>query len=90
MTELILIMNCKSCQLDPIPTVLLKKALPEVIDDLVRIVNVQLETGEVPRRYKTAIVRPLLKKQGLDPEIFNNYRPVSNLSFEHKFTERIN
>ena len=28
---------------------------------------------------KTALIRPLLKKPGLDKEVLKNYRPVSNL-----------
>ena len=30
---------------------------------------------------KSSIILPLIKKQGLDPEILKNYRPVANLSF---------
>ena len=38
---------------------------------------------------KKAIVKPLLKKNGLDPELFKNFRPVSNLSFISKIIEKI-
>ena len=31
--------------------------------------------------YKSALVKPLLKKMSLDPDDLKNYRPVSNLSF---------
>ena len=31
---------------------------------------------------------PLIKKQGLDPEILNNYRPVANLSIISKIIEK--
>ena len=37
---------------------------------------------------KQALVTPLLKKPSLDKEVLNNYRPVSNLSFLSKLTER--
>ena len=37
---------------------------------------------------KSAIVKPLLKKSSLDPELFKNYRPVSNLSFISKLVEK--
>ena len=89
LSKLILSMNSKSCPLDPIPTALLKTVLPEVIHDLVAIVNTQFDTACFPQLYKKAIVRPLLKKQGLDSENMKNYRPVSNLCFEHKFIERV-
>ena len=34
-------------------------------------------------------IDPLLKKAGLDPDIKKNYRPVNNLVFLSKLTERI-
>jgi len=45
-------------------------------------------TGLFPREFKDAIVRPLLKKSGLDSVQKKNYRPVSNLSFLSKLLER--
>ena len=38
---------------------------------------------------KTAHVRPLLKKSGLDANVLKNYRPVSNLPFASKLLERV-
>ena len=38
--------------------------------------------------FKTALVRPLLKKPNLDREDFKNYRPVSNLPFVSKVLEK--
>src|SRR6188508_3389589 len=35
------------------------------------------------------IVTPLIKKPALDKELLSNYRPISNLSFLSKLTERI-
>ena len=43
----------------------------------------------VPSMFKQAIVRPLLKKTGLDNNIFKNYRPVSNLPFLSKVLEKV-
>ena len=42
----------------------------------------------IPTDFKEAIVRPLLKKSGLDSTQMKNYRPVSNLSFLSKLLER--
>lgn len=89
LSELILSMNSKSCSLDPIPTKLLKLCLSVVIHDLVKIVNTSFSTSIVPKLYKKALVRPLLKKASLDPNVLSNFRPVSNLLFEHKFLERV-
>ena len=41
----------------------------------------------LPESWKTSIVKPLLKKVGLDL-IFKNYRPVSNLKFLAKLVEK--
>ena len=35
------------------------------------------------------MVTPLLKKSTLNPDIFKNYRPVSNLSYISKLLERV-
>ena len=45
--------------------------------------------GYVPCDFKESIVCPLLKKLNLDPNIFKNYRPVSNLPFLSKVLERV-
>ena len=37
---------------------------------------------------KSSSIFPLIKKQGLDPEILKNYRPVANLSFISKIIEK--
>ena len=42
-----------------------------------------------PTTCKTAVVKPLLKKAGLDHNNFKNYRPVSNLSFLSKVIEKV-
>ena len=54
---------------------------------ITRIINASLSRGEVPPNFKEAIVTPLLKKPGLELT-YKNYRPVSNLSFLSKLTER--
>ena len=78
----------KSCELDPIPTSLLKKILPSVSQLLTAIVNNSITLGTFPNCIKGALVGPLLKKANLDL-INKNYRPVSNLSFVSKLIERI-
>ena len=66
---------------------LFKVILPHIIDTLVKIINTSLEQGVFAEKWKVGIVRPLLKKLGLDL-IFKNYRPVSNLCFLSKVLER--
>ena len=81
-------MSSKSCELDPISTNLFKAIAPSIIDIISHIVNTSLTTGHFPRHWKTALVRPLLKKSTLDINVYKNYRPVSNLSFISKLVER--
>ena len=45
--------------------------------------------SQFPQTLKTAIVKPLLKKSTLDPQILNNYRPISNLPFLGKILEKV-
>jgi hypothetical protein len=79
----------KSCDLDPMPTSLIKLALPELLPICTKLINKSLTTGTFPSCFKQALVTPLLKKSSLDPEVNKNYRPVSNLSFLSKVTEKV-
>jgi len=79
---------CKSCDLDPLPTWLLKECSSCVLPLITDIINQSLTTSTVPSSFKTAVVRPLLKKKGLDKELLSNYRPVSNLPFIAKLLEK--
>ncbi len=68
--------------LDPIPSKLLKELLPQVIDPLLAIINLSLPLGYVPKTFKLAVIKPLIKKTQLDPKDLVNYRPISNLDLE--------
>ncbi len=70
-----------TCMLDPIPSKLLREVLPEVIDPLLAIINSSLSLGYVPKTFKLAVIKPLIKKPQLDPKDLVNYRPISNLPF---------
>ena len=86
-TNIILGMKTKSCDIDPIPTNLLKDILPSVIKPITEIVNTSLQHGIFSRIWKMAVIRPLLKKIGLKL-ITSNYRPVSNLTFLSKIYKK--
>ena len=79
----------KSCDLDPIPTPILHDCLEEITPIVTDIVNKSLSCSVVPKCFKHALVKPLLKKANLDPNCLSNYRPVSNLPFLSKVLERI-
>ena len=87
--KIILAAPTKSCELDPLPTKLLKPCLDPVLPSITDIVNKSLSEQCVPASFKQAIVRPLLKKPNLDKEMLKNYRPVSNLPFISKILEKV-
>ena len=55
-------LKSKSCELDPIPTTIFKVMLPKILPLITKIVNESLGDGVFCREWKTAVVRPLLKK----------------------------
>ncbi|TWW67247.1 putative RNA-directed DNA polymerase from transposon X-element [Takifugu flavidus] len=78
-----------TCLLDPIPTHLLKDVLPLIGSSILDQINGSLVSGYVPRSYKVAVIKPLLKKPSLDPDVLANYRPISNLPFISKVLEKV-
>ena len=74
--------------LDPFPTKLLMSHLSSILDIILCIVNLYFSSGVFPTPCKSSIIFPLIKKQGLDPEILKNYRSVANLSFILKIIEK--
>ena len=86
---LVLSAPCKSSDLDPIPTGLVKDCIDVVVTPIVSIVNLSLFEGCFPTHFKSALVSPLLKKPALNRDDMKNYRPVSNLSFLSKILEKV-
>ena len=84
--EIILSTPNKNCDLDPIPTSLLKQILPSIVTIIADIINISLRDGIFPETLRKALVRPFLKKPNLDLLDKNN-RPVSNLSYVSKLIE---
>ena len=56
----------KNCELVPIPTALLKESLHEILPALMDLINLSLTQGIFIEHWKTAIIRPLVKKIGLE------------------------
>ncbi len=77
-----------TCLLDPVPTKLLKE-LPVAEEPLLNIINSSLSLGHVPKPFKLAVIKPLIKKPQLDPSELANYRPISNLPFMSKILEKL-
>ena len=81
-------MNKTNCDLDPLPTSLLFECIDLLIPIISFVVYRSLQTGEVPKSLKRAILNPMLKKHNLDTEENDNYRPISHLSFLSKVVEK--
>ena len=77
----------KSCDLDPIPTRILKNHIDALAHGIANIINTSFEQGYVCDSLKEASIRPLLKSPKLDL-VFPNFRPISNLAYLGKLAER--
>ena len=78
-----------SCELDAIPTWLLRDCARDIIPVLATNVNMSLRIGIMPSHLKGAHVRPVIKKPSVDGDILNGYRPVPNLPYLSKTIERV-
>src|SRR6218665_397701 len=58
----------KQCELDPIPTSLLKDCASALVPVITKIINLSLSSGNFPMVFKHSLVTPLLKKANLDKE----------------------
>ena len=72
---------------DPIPAQLIKSALDIVLPVYCELINKSLGEGDM-NTARSSIIDPLIKKLGLDIDIYKNYRPVNNLIFFSKLIER--
>jgi len=56
---------------------------------LALLINVSIAQASLAAKHKHAIIRPRVKKPGLDPTDPASYHPISNLSFSLKLVERV-
>ena len=87
--KIIMSSSSKSCELDPIPTSLLKECIDVLSPIITNLINLSIETCHVPSSFKIASVSPLLKKKDADQNDLQSYRPVSNLPFISKILEKV-
>ena len=59
----------KSCKLDSLPTWLLKDCLDKLLPLITNIVNSSMTADSVSKDFKSARIRSLLKKSGLDQKL---------------------
>ena len=79
--ELIMKSPSKSCELDPVPTSLMKQNIDVFAKYITIIVNRSLSSGCFPDSQKVAHVKPLLKKPNLDGKTIE--RVVSSRISDH-------
>ena len=79
----------KSCELDPIPTVIVKEHLDVLLKPIMNIVNLSFSSGVMPDSLKVSQVVPVIKKSTMDPEEMCSFRPISNLPFVSKSVEHV-
>ena len=86
--EIIKTAPLKHCELDPLPTNIMKENKDVLAHCVAKMVNTSFDTGHFSDKLKVAILHPLIKNIKLEPT-FNNFRPVSNLSYLSKLIERL-
>ena len=77
----------KSSGNDGLPQEHLISGKTNLVPALCQIFNKSIESGEFPAQWKEAIVSPVLKKG--NPEMLENYRPVSCLPSASKLLEMV-
>ena len=77
----------KTCSLDPLPASIMKDCMDALLPVLTMI-NISIETATVPVQLKETMIRPKLKKESLNYEVYYNFRPLSKLKYISKMTER--
>ena len=70
------------------PTSLVIDCIDVLLPIITKMINLSLEFGLFTDDWMCALVLPLLKKSGLDL-LYKNYRPVSDLQYVSKLTERM-
>ena len=82
-------MSRKCCILDAMPAVLLRDCHDVLVPVITRIVNLSLDSSSVPTKYKEKGLTPIIKKDSFDHELNASFRPISNLRFISKATEKL-
>ncbi len=87
-SALIMSSSRKTSPTDPMPSKLVRRECSCLLPVITKMINTSLQKGHFPDDWKEALLSPLLKKVGAD-FTFQNLRPVSNLPFISKLTEKV-
>jgi hypothetical protein len=86
--QILIASGCKTSTSDILPSFMLSYCIDELLPYLTHLVNLSLTTSSMDS-LKDARVRPLVKNGSCNKDLFHSYRPISNLSFISKLTERV-
>ena len=81
-------MKSTTCRNDPCNTKFILYFTEILVPVWTNIINKSMEEGTVLKYWKEAIVHPVQKNHSLGTNL-TNYRPISNLTFFSKLTEKI-
>ena len=73
---------------DPLSTPMVISCADVLLPVITKMVDLSLNSGEFEDDWKCGLINPILKKPGLDL-LYKNYRPVSNLRYVSKLTEKV-
>ena len=73
---------------DPMSTPMVIGCADVLLPVVTKMINLSLSSGESADDWKYGLINPILKKPGLDV-LYKNYRPVSNLQYVSKLTEKV-
>ena len=79
----------KSSSVDLVPSCLVKSCATIFAELIAELANHSFSNGCFPACFKHAVIMPLLKKPTLDTSNPSRYRPISNLDFISKISERL-
>ena len=63
--------------------------MPWISEEITQIMNLSLEVGYFPERWKIARVKPMYKGGGSDRQAPKSYRPVALLSVTSRIMEAL-
>ena len=75
--------------IDPLPLVVFKNIVPITENTILYLISQSLEDGIIIIYLKYAIIKLILKKSYLYPDVLTSYRPISQLPRISKIMERV-
>ena len=73
---------------DPLPAKLLSDCINCILPTIVDVINMSLREGSI-EGLKHSVVTPIYKKNNLDTDQLNSFRPIFNISFISKLIEKV-